>query len=174
MSLTTCSGVAFLRLVADFGLSRAHMKMLISKPPILQLFSSLFSSLFLQVIFEHRRTTDMANNNPVIASHLIATKQSQPFSAAIVASPSTEQPAAGALCNECLKLSVDISQGIQRENGSSCLWRLRQVALPTQPVGHGPTGITELLALCLKKLKGLSKVRIIDASFVWTEPHPRG
>jgi nonsense-mediated mRNA decay protein 3 len=31
----------------------------------------------------------------------------------------------------------------------------------------------ELLALCLKKLKGLNKVRIIDASFVWTEPHSR-
>lgn len=31
----------------------------------------------------------------------------------------------------------------------------------------------ELLALCLRKLRGLSKVRIIDASFIWTEPHSR-
>lgn len=31
----------------------------------------------------------------------------------------------------------------------------------------------ELLALCLKKLRGLNKVRIIDASFVWTEPHSK-
>lgn len=31
----------------------------------------------------------------------------------------------------------------------------------------------ELLALCLKKLRGLGKVRIIDASFIWTEPHSR-
>lgn len=31
----------------------------------------------------------------------------------------------------------------------------------------------ELLALCLRKLKGLNKVRIIDAAFVWTEPHSR-
>merc|ERR1712000_371862 len=31
----------------------------------------------------------------------------------------------------------------------------------------------ELLALCLKKLRGLNKVRIVDASFVWTEPHSR-
>ncbi|CAB4015050.1 60S ribosomal export NMD3, partial [Paramuricea clavata] len=31
----------------------------------------------------------------------------------------------------------------------------------------------ELLALCLKKLKGLSKVRLIDAGFVWTEPHSK-
>jgi len=31
----------------------------------------------------------------------------------------------------------------------------------------------ELLALCLKKLRGLHKVRIIDASFIWTEEHSR-
>ena len=31
----------------------------------------------------------------------------------------------------------------------------------------------ELLALCLKKLRGLHRVRIIDASFIWTEPHSR-
>lgn len=31
----------------------------------------------------------------------------------------------------------------------------------------------ELLAICLRRLRGLSKVRIIDASFIWTEPHSR-
>ena len=31
----------------------------------------------------------------------------------------------------------------------------------------------ELLALCLKKLKGLSKVRLTDAHFIWTEPHSK-
>jgi nonsense-mediated mRNA decay protein 3 len=31
----------------------------------------------------------------------------------------------------------------------------------------------ELLSLCLKKLKGLQKVRLIDAGFIWTEPHSR-
>jgi nonsense-mediated mRNA decay protein 3 len=31
----------------------------------------------------------------------------------------------------------------------------------------------ELLALCLKKLKGLAKVRLTDAHFIWTEPHSK-
>lgn len=31
----------------------------------------------------------------------------------------------------------------------------------------------ELLALCIKRLKGLSKVKLIDAGFRWTEPHSR-
>jgi nonsense-mediated mRNA decay protein 3 len=31
----------------------------------------------------------------------------------------------------------------------------------------------ELLAICLKRLKGLSKVHLVDAGFVWTEPHSK-
>lgn len=31
----------------------------------------------------------------------------------------------------------------------------------------------DLLTLCLKKIKGLNKVKLIDAQFVWTEPHSR-
>ena len=29
------------------------------------------------------------------------------------------------------------------------------------------------MALCLKRLKNLSKVRLVDANFVWTEPHSK-
>ncbi len=31
----------------------------------------------------------------------------------------------------------------------------------------------ELLAICLKKLKGLNKVRLTEAHFIWTEPHSK-
>lgn len=31
----------------------------------------------------------------------------------------------------------------------------------------------ELLALCLKRLKGLNKVRLTEAHFIWTEPHSK-
>lgn len=31
----------------------------------------------------------------------------------------------------------------------------------------------ELLALCLKRLKGLNRVKLIDAGFAWTEPHSK-
>ncbi len=31
----------------------------------------------------------------------------------------------------------------------------------------------EMLSLCLKKIKGLNKVKLIDATFIWTEPHSR-
>lgn len=31
----------------------------------------------------------------------------------------------------------------------------------------------ELLAICLKKLKGLNRVRLTEAHFIWTEPHSK-
>lgn len=31
----------------------------------------------------------------------------------------------------------------------------------------------ELLTLCLNRLKGLNKVKLIDAGFIWTEPHSK-
>ena len=43
---------------------------------------------------------------------------------------------------------------------------------PSQWITAAPES-KELLALCLRKLRGLSKVRIVDASFLWTEPHSR-
>ncbi|KAJ7699637.1 NMD3-domain-containing protein [Mycena rosella] len=32
---------------------------------------------------------------------------------------------------------------------------------------------SELLSICLKKLKGLNKVRLTEAHFIWTEPHSK-
>ena len=31
----------------------------------------------------------------------------------------------------------------------------------------------QLLALCLKRIKGLNKVNLVDAGFIWTEPHSK-
>ncbi|PNS18401.1 60S ribosomal export protein NMD3 [Sphaceloma murrayae] len=80
---------------------------------------------------------------------------------------------AGALCYDCIKLTVDISEGIQREGTlHMCRDCDRWLSPPAQWVVAVPES-RELLALCLRKLRGLSKTRIIDASFIWTEPHSR-
>ena len=81
--------------------------------------------------------------------------------------------AAGALCYDCVKLTIDISEGIPRE---ATLHICRDCERWLQPPAHWVTAAPEsreLLALCLRKLRGLTKVRIIDASFIWTEPHSR-
>mmetsp|Transcript_17295 Transcript_17295/g.16501 ORF Transcript_17295/g.16501 Transcript_17295/m.16501 type:complete len:102 (+) Transcript_17295:295-600(+) len=39
------------------------------------------------------------------------------------------------------------------------------------PWTHCELESPELMAICLKNIKGLKRVKMIDASFVWTEPH---
>ncbi|KAL9622243.1 MAG: hypothetical protein Q9160_003426 [Pyrenula sp. 1 TL-2023] len=80
---------------------------------------------------------------------------------------------AGALCYDCVKLTVDITEGIQRE---ATLHTCKDCERWLQPPSHWVNAALEsreLLALCLRKLRGLNKVRIIDANFLWTEPHSR-
>ncbi|KAK1759234.1 NMD3 family-domain-containing protein [Echria macrotheca] len=80
---------------------------------------------------------------------------------------------AGALCYDCIKSTVDISQGIPREGTLHfCRDCDRWLMPPTTWVTATPES-RELLSLCLKKLRNLGKVRITDARFVWTEPHSR-
>ncbi|PSR75751.1 NMD3 family protein [Coniella lustricola] len=81
--------------------------------------------------------------------------------------------AAGALCYDCVKLTNDISNGIQREAVLNFCRDCDRWLMPPATWLVAPPESRELLALCLKKLRGLGKVRIIDASFVWTEPHSR-
>ena len=70
-------------------------------------------------------------------------------------------------------MTVDISQGIPREAVLHiCRDCERWLQPPTSWVSAAPES-KELLALCLRKLRGLNRVRIIDASFIWTEPHSR-
>ena len=102
----------------------------------------------------------------------------QPKSAATIlccncGAPIDGTASAGALCYDCVRLTVDASEGIQREGTlHTCRDCERWLSPPAQWVTAAPES-RELLALCLRKLRGLNKVRIIDASFLWTEPHSR-
>lgn len=80
---------------------------------------------------------------------------------------------AGALCQDCVKLSIDISSGIPREAVIHMCKDCERWLQPPDTWVSAATESKELLALCLRKLRGLSKVRIIDAGFIWTEPHSR-
>lgn len=69
-------------------------------------------------------------------------------------------------------LTIDISQGIQREAVLNFCRDCDRWLLPPAAWQVAAPESRELLALCLKKLR-LQKARVIDASFVWTEPHSR-
>jgi nonsense-mediated mRNA decay protein 3 len=75
-------------------------------------------------------------------------------------------------CAQCLKAEVSITEGISRQ---IALQRCRGCERYNRP----PWTKCELesrtlLGLCLKKVRGIGKeVRLVDASFIWTEEHSR-
>ena len=74
-------------------------------------------------------------------------------------------------CINCLKSQIDITEGIPKQ---LILHHCRDCNRYNRP----PWTLcelesAELLALCLKNVKGLKRVKLLDASFIWTEPHSR-
>ncbi|KAJ7599357.1 NMD3 family-domain-containing protein [Mycena floridula] len=82
-------------------------------------------------------------------------------------------PNSANLCVACLRNTVDVTEGIPKQASVSfCRNCERFLAPPTSWVLAKPES-AELLAICLKKLKGLNKVRLTEAHFIWTEPHSK-
>lgn len=82
-------------------------------------------------------------------------------------------PNAANMCINCIKGQVDITEGIPKQ---ATVHFCRACERYLQPPGIwivAQLESRELLTLCLKKLKGLAKVRLVDAGFIWTEPHSK-
>ncbi|DAZ94201.1 TPA: hypothetical protein N0F65_000428 [Lagenidium giganteum] len=75
------------------------------------------------------------------------------------------------MCVSCLKNQVDITEGIPKE---SIIHQCRGCMKWNRP-GWIVADLEsrELLALCLKKINNLTRVKLVDAGWVWTEPHSR-
>ena len=83
------------------------------------------------------------------------------------------EPNAANMCLSCIRGKVDITEGIPKQIVVNfCRGCERYLQPPAQWL---PCALEskELLALLLKRMKGLNKVRLIDAGFVWTEPHSK-
>ncbi|RHZ80547.1 hypothetical protein Glove_134g186 [Diversispora epigaea] len=105
----------------------------------------------------------MQYNNPVVVEPSILCCQ---CGTAIAPNPSN-------MCINCIRNEVDITEGIPKQ---AVLLFCRNCERYLQPPNiwiRADLESRDLLALCLKRLKGLSKVRLIDAGFIWTEPHSR-
>ncbi|GAV05865.1 hypothetical protein RvY_15929 [Ramazzottius varieornatus] len=83
------------------------------------------------------------------------------------------EPNATNMCIACLRSKVDITEDIAKQNTlNMCKSCHRYAVPPGQWVTCAPES-KELLSICLKRVKGLAQVRLVDANFVWTEPHSR-
>ena len=73
------------------------------------------------------------------------------------------------MCVTCLRSSTDITAGIPRQlTIHSCRTCNRFLCPPWQKI---ELESKELMSACLRKIPGLSKVKLIDAIWIWTEPH---
>ena len=81
------------------------------------------------------------------------------------------QPTSSNICLACLKGEVDITQSIVRQ---STITHCRECGRYQRPPWVScDLESRELLAVCLKKIKGLDTVRLVDAGFIWTEPNSK-
>jgi nonsense-mediated mRNA decay protein 3 len=76
------------------------------------------------------------------------------------------------MCADCLRGEVDLAQGIARSATIDFCRECERYQRP--PWIHCELESRELLAICLKKITGLSNdIKLVDAGFIWTEPHSR-
>ncbi|KAG1673087.1 hypothetical protein FOA52_013157 [Chlamydomonas sp. UWO 241] len=77
------------------------------------------------------------------------------------------------MCVACIRSQVDITEGVQKQ--VTILW-CKDCGRYLQPPKHwlkAEPESKELLTFCIKKIKGLKEVKLVDAGFIWTEPHSK-
>jgi nonsense-mediated mRNA decay protein 3 len=73
------------------------------------------------------------------------------------------------MCVTCVRSSVDITEGISKQlTIHSCRSCNRFLLPPWQTV---QLESKELMAACLRKIPGLTRVKLVDSVWIWTEPH---
>uniref|UniRef100_A0A915AB21 60S ribosomal export protein NMD3 n=1 Tax=Parascaris univalens TaxID=6257 RepID=A0A915AB21_PARUN len=84
------------------------------------------------------------------------------------------EPNAANMCVACVRSKVDITEGIPKQSQLINCKFCRRFLMPPNGWLHAPLESKELLSLALRKLKPtMTKVRLTDASFIWTEPHSK-
>ena len=75
------------------------------------------------------------------------------------------------ICEICERKNIDITQGITKSliihYCKNCNRYLKPPWIKCNKESE------EMMNLCLSKIKGLNKIKVIDSSFIWTEPHSK-
>jgi len=81
-------------------------------------------------------------------------------------------PAGSSLCLECLRTQVDICADIPKTYTIMRCHKCGRYQHNKQWIAAAPES-PELLSMLVKKTRGLQNLKLIDASFIWTEPHSK-
>ncbi|PWA65344.1 NMD3-like protein [Artemisia annua] len=82
-------------------------------------------------------------------------------------------PNAANMCVKCLRSEVDITEGLQKHAIIIHCPECDSYLQPPRTWLKAQLESKELLTFCVKRLKNMSKVRLIHAEFIWTEPHSK-
>lgn len=91
--------------------------------------------------------------------------------------PTPSDVAVEGRCLACLTATVDLTEGIEKE----CEVEMCKLCAQSDVYRwyRNPQWVVaelesaELLSLCVRRVKGLKAVRLVDASWIWQEPHSR-
>jgi nonsense-mediated mRNA decay protein 3 len=83
------------------------------------------------------------------------------------------EPNAVNMCVNCLQERYDIGAGVSKQVQQNTCRGCNRFERRDGSWAEVELESKELLALLLKKPRGLTQVRLVDASYVWTEPHSK-
>lgn len=76
-------------------------------------------------------------------------------------------------CAACLRTHVDITENIPKQGTLFFCRNCERYLNPPNDWIACTLESRELLSVCLKRMKGLKEVKLVDAGFIWTEPHSK-
>ncbi|CAO1433429.1 unnamed protein product [Diamesa serratosioi] len=76
-------------------------------------------------------------------------------------------------CAACLRTHVDITENIPKQATLLFCRNCERYLNPPNDWIQCTLESRELLTLCLKRMKGLKEVKLVDAGFIWTESHSK-
>ncbi|KAL3846061.1 hypothetical protein ACJIZ3_003464 [Penstemon smallii] len=82
-------------------------------------------------------------------------------------------PNAANMCTKCLRSEVDITEGLQKNVTIIHCPECEKYLQPPRTWIKAQLESKQLLTFCVKRLKNLNKVRLVNAEFIWTEPHSK-
>lgn len=77
------------------------------------------------------------------------------------------------MCVSCIRTQVDITEGLQKQVTVLFCRECGRYLQPPRTWVRAALESKELLSYCLKRMKNLPKVKLVDAGFIWTEPHSK-
>ncbi|XP_047328005.1 60S ribosomal export protein NMD3-like [Impatiens glandulifera] len=82
-------------------------------------------------------------------------------------------PNAANMCVKCLRSEVDITEGLQKHVIIIHCPECDSYLQPPRTWIKTQLESKELLTFCVKRLKNINKMRLVNAEFIWTEPHSK-